>query len=58
MIQIILLILFSIIACVESTAYGIYEISINKNKVRWHFFAYTFYYWFIFAYSILFNEII
>lgn len=28
----ILAVLFSIAVCIESTAYGIYEIKINKNK--------------------------
>lgn len=28
----ILAILFCFIACLESTAYGIYEIKVNKNK--------------------------
>lgn len=36
MIITILIVIFSIVACVESSAYGLYEIRINKNKVRWN----------------------
>lgn len=35
MASLILIILFSIFAFVESTTYGLYEIKVNKNKVRW-----------------------
>lgn len=36
MVSSILIILFSIVACLESTAYGFYELQVNKNKVRWN----------------------
>lgn len=36
MIITILIVIFSIVACVESSAYGLYEIRVNKNKVRWN----------------------
>lgn len=36
MITFLLIILFSLAACLESIAYGIYEIQINQNKARWY----------------------
>ncbi len=32
MIAVFLIIIFSITACLESTAYAIYEINVNKNR--------------------------
>lgn len=43
MISSILIILFSIVACLESAAYGFYELQVNKNKVRWNCFIYPIY---------------
>ncbi len=43
MVSSILIILFSIVACLESAAYGFYELQVNKNKVRWSCFIYFFY---------------
>ncbi len=54
MIITILIILFTIIASVESISYGIYEVYINKNKIRRNDFNYIFYYWIIFTYNFIF----
>lgn len=53
----ILIIIFSITACLESISYALYEIFSNNNKIRWNYFNNSFCYCTFYTYYSVFYEI-